>query len=73
MTTAERIERKAKKAGMDITIDRANNWIGSAGKGKWAYSQFVPGRGIYEPEKAFPNLAELEYAIDQNISMMQNH
>ena len=59
------IERRAKKAGISINIAPANSWIGSKGKGKWAYSIFVPGRGICEPERAYPSLKELEKALNE--------
>ena len=67
MKTAERIEKMAMKAGYDISIAPANSWIGSKGKGKWAYSIYIKGRGIYEPERAYPSLKVLEEALKERI------
>lgn len=67
MNRVEKIERKAKKLGLDISIAPANSWVGSKGKGKWAYSVCIPGRGIYEPNRGFPNLMELEIDVSGKI------
>lgn len=71
MNRREKIELLAKNNGMIITIAPANSWVGSAGKGKWAYSEYIPGRGIYEPERGFPSLAELESSIKEKIKMQE--
>ena len=58
------IEKKAKCIGLDITVGNSWDWIGSRGKGKYAYSRYVPGRGIVEPVDGFATLRELEESID---------
>ena len=64
MTSIKKIEKRAAKNGLDITIGPATNWIGSKGKGKWAYSRYIKGRGIYEPESAYKSLKELEKSLE---------
>ena len=63
MKRSERIEAMALKNGMDITIAPASSWVGSNGKGKWAYSTYIKGMGISEPVRAYPSLSELEKSV----------
>jgi len=65
MTKIIRIERMAAKKGYIINIAPANSWIGSKGKGKWAYSLYIKGQGIYEPIKAYGSLIKLEESLKQ--------